>query len=127
MKIAIASDEGKSISQHFGRTRGFIIYEIEDKVVKGKKFIENRYTGHALGQRHERGTTHSGAHHHGAILQALSDCQIVISQGMGRRLYEELQINGIEAFIVNEQDADKAVNLYLQEKLQNNPDKGCEH
>jgi predicted Fe-Mo cluster-binding NifX family protein len=127
MKIAIASNEGRSISSHFGRTRGFMIYEIEDNKVKEKQYRENIFTGHARGHHHEQGNTHQGIHHHGAILRALSDCQVVISQGMGSRLYEELRSNGIEAFIVNEQDVDKAVNLYLQNNLQNHPDKECEH
>jgi len=34
MKIAIASDDGKTISSHFGRTKGFVIFEVEDKEIK---------------------------------------------------------------------------------------------
>jgi len=38
MKIAIASDDGKTISSHFGRTRGFVIFEIEGKEIKKKEY-----------------------------------------------------------------------------------------
>ncbi len=47
MKIAVASDDGKIISSHFGRTRGFVIFEIENGEIKDKKYILNAFTGHA--------------------------------------------------------------------------------
>jgi len=123
MKVAIASDDGKTISAHFGRTRGFIIYEIEDNTVKTRNYHINDFTGHVRGL--------SGADHsvdrHGPILSALGDCKAVISHGMGQRIYYDLKQAGIEAFIVNETDADKALELYLHNALEDNPDQGCEH
>ena len=49
MKIAIVSDDGKTISAHFGRSRGFVIFEIEDSKVKNQEYRENTFTGHARG------------------------------------------------------------------------------
>ena len=123
MKIAIASDDQKMIAGHFGRTLGFLIYEIENGMVKSREYRENDFTGHTRGMN---GAGH-GHHGHESILAALEGCQAVISRGMGRRIYHDLQTVGIEAFIVQETEADQAIEKYLQNQLQNFPDQGCEH
>ncbi|HGY54578.1 MAG TPA: iron-molybdenum cofactor biosynthesis protein [Caldithrix abyssi] len=123
MKIAIASNDGQTIAGHFGRTRGFVFYEVENGKIVHKEYRTNDFTGHARGMS---GQSHD-MDRHGPILFALSGCQAVISQGMGRRIYDDLQSAGIEAFIVRETDTDKAVELYIKQELQDNPDEGCEH
>ena len=123
MRIAIASDDGQRIAGHFGRTRGFVIYEIEDGKVINRLYLENDFTGHARGME---GVDHS-ADRHSPILRALNGCTAVISRGMGQRIYVDLKQAGIEAFIVNEDNADQALDLYLKSELQDNPEKGCEH
>jgi len=123
MRIAIASDDQQTIASHFGRTRGFLIYNIDQNKVINREYRINDFTGHARGLE---GADHS-MDRHGPILFALHGCQAVIARGMGRRIYDDLQSAGIEAFIVNEENADQALQLYLQNALQDNPDMGCEH
>jgi predicted Fe-Mo cluster-binding NifX family protein len=123
MKIAVASDDGTTIASHFGKTRGFVIFDVEDGKVTGRDYVQNTFTGHARGLS---GADHS-ADRHGPILQALSGCQAVISHGMGRRIYDDLRTARIQAFIVKETDADEAVRLFLQDRLQDHPDAGCRH
>jgi predicted Fe-Mo cluster-binding NifX family protein len=123
MKIAIASDDEKTISSHFGRTRGFVIFEVEGKEVKNREYRSNTFTGHARGLE--------GAGHeidrHGPILSALSDCKAVISHGMGRRIYDDLKGVGIEVFITDETEVKKALDLYLNGTLIDRPEHGCSH
>ena len=123
MRIAIASDDGVNIAGHFGRTRGFLIYEVEEGKVKDRNYRVNDFTGHARGME---GADHS-LDRHAPIISALDGCQAVISRGMGRRIYDDLQRVGIEAFIVQETDADSALNLYINNNLLDNPEQGCEH
>jgi predicted Fe-Mo cluster-binding NifX family protein len=123
MRIAIASDDAKTIASHFGKTRGFIIYDLAGTAVTSKRYVENTFTGHARGLE---GHDHV-VDRHGPILQALDGCRAVIAQGMGRRIYDDLRAAGIEAFIVNETDADRALQLFLGNALRDHPDKGCEH
>lgn len=122
MKIAIASDDEKTISSHFGRTRGFAVFNIEGGAVTSKEYRPNTFTGHARGLE---GNHH--ADHHGPILNALSDCKAVISNGMGRRIYDDLQSIGIEVFITDERDVESALKLYLSGKLIDKPEKSCHH
>jgi predicted Fe-Mo cluster-binding NifX family protein len=123
MKIAIASDDELTIAAHFGRTRGFVIFDIENGIIKERKYRINNFTGHARGLEN---ADHQ-IDRHGPILAALKDCDVVISSGMGRRICNDLQNAGIEAFIVDETDANEAVGLFLENALKNNPEKGCEH
>ncbi len=117
MKIAVASDDGKTISSHFGRARGFVILEIENGEIKSRSYIPNTFTGHARGM-HER-EPHHRHDSHAAIIENLRDCKVVISHGMGRRLYEDLTSAGIEVYVTDETDVDKAIELYLKGELKN--------
>jgi predicted Fe-Mo cluster-binding NifX family protein len=127
MKIAVASDDKVSICAHFGRTLGFLKFNTEGDKIIHKEYIRNDFTGHAQGHHHAHDHDHNQPHSHGGILTALKDCQVVISRGMGRRLYIDFQQANKEVFISNESDAQKAVELYLQGNLTDHPEKGCEY
>ncbi len=92
MKIAIVSDDRKTISSHFGRSKGFVIFEAEGKEIKMQEYRPNTFTGHAKGLE---GAEHK-LHNHAPILDALKDCKVVISHGMGERMYNDLKRTGIE-------------------------------
>jgi predicted Fe-Mo cluster-binding NifX family protein len=123
MKIAIASDEGTTISSHFGQTRGFVVFDIEGKTVKSREYRPNTFTGHARGLA---GADH-GIDRHGPILSALSDCKAVISHGMGRRIYDDLKGTGIEAWVTDETDVQKAIDSYINGELVDRSDRSCSH
>lgn len=128
MKIAIASDDGKNISAHFGRTKGFQIYSVNDSKIENSEYLENTFTGHARGDHNEHShNEHGGQHHgHGKILEALSDCEVVISNGMGQRIYNDLMTAGKKVFITDETTTGEAVEKYLKQELPNDPGKCCE-
>ncbi|UCG28472.1 MAG: hypothetical protein JSV24_03680 [Bacteroidales bacterium] len=123
MKIAIASDDGKTIASHFGRARGFVLLDIINDKISSGEYLTNTFTGHARGLEGQD-------HHqdrHGPIMKALEECNVVISHGMGRRIYIELQEAGKEVFITTETDVKSAADLYLRGKLVDRPDLGCDH
>jgi len=113
MKIAIASDDGKTLSMHFGRALGFVIVEVEGGQVKSVNYIPNDFTGHA---RHEHNHGHGD---HSFIIDNLKDVDVVISGGMGRRLFDDLMAAGKKVYVTDEIDIESAVRLFLEGKLQN--------
>ncbi len=123
MKVAIASDDGQTISAHFGRTKGFAVFEVVEKEVKNFEYRPNTFTGHA------RGLEDAGHefNRHTPILNALSDCGVVIAHGMGMRIYNDLKKIGIEVFVTEEVDVKKALHLFLNDKLTNHPELRCHH
>jgi predicted Fe-Mo cluster-binding NifX family protein len=131
MKIAIPSDEGIHLSQHFGRTLGFAIFEVADGQIINQEYRPNSFTGHALGQHQEH--QHHGAEHndhaqhsHNRILNALNDCEIVIAGGMGRRLLDDLTIAGKKIFITSQLETRKAMEMFLADELKSDKE-SCSH
>ena len=131
MKIAIPSDEGTYLSQHFGRTLGFTIVEIDNNRIVGKEYRQNSFTGHALGLHHENrhhgeGSEGHGQHSHGRILNALHDCEVVIAGGMGHRLYNDLITTGKRIYVTTQPEISKAVEMFLADELKTDKDT-CHH
>jgi predicted Fe-Mo cluster-binding NifX family protein len=122
MKIAVATEDGKLIFPHFGRSPYFAIFEIEEGRIINQTMRQNTFTGHFRG-KHEH--HHHGEHHHGAgdphahqsVAEGLKDCQVVISQGMGRKAWEDLREKGIEMIVTDESRIENAVRKYLAGEL----------
>ncbi|MFH1852201.1 MAG: NifB/NifX family molybdenum-iron cluster-binding protein [Candidatus Neomarinimicrobiota bacterium] len=123
MKIAIASDDGKTIAGHFGRSRGFVICTVEENALAGQEYRLNDFTGHAHGGEHQQGSVHS----HQAILHSLADVACVVSRGMGQRIYNDLLGAGIRPYITDQTEVAAAMAAYLAGTLSDFPDRGCQH
>ena len=126
-KIAVASDDQRTIAGHFGRTRGFMIYSVEDIRVTDKQYLSTTFTGHAQG--HHQNSDHDHQHHpsHRRILDALRNAEVVISRGMGRRLLEDFERAGKTVFVTVTEYTDQAVEQYIEGILKHDPDKSSSH
>lgn len=129
MKIAVASDDGKTIAAHLGRCRSFLIYQIENGEIKNKSKLENEFTPHALGECHDETHGHTEGHHHShqPVLDALKDCQAVITGGMGWRFAEDLKARNIQPIMTVKRPADEAVEEYIKGKLKTSDVGFCQH
>jgi predicted Fe-Mo cluster-binding NifX family protein len=128
MKVAIASDNGSGIAMHFGRCSQFIIYDIDNKSITGKEIRKNQFTGHSQNECHGNPEHHeqgNGTHSHAGIISGLHDCQVVISHGMGWRAAEDLKQHGIQIIVTAEQDAESAIQKFLQGSLSSQPELVC--
>lgn len=105
MKIAISSQNRKTITGHAGKCRRFWIYDVEDQRVVAKNMIELE-----LEQ-----TFHEG-HGHGP--HPLDGVDTLISTSMGTGMYARLQAKGIAGVVTNETDPDTAVAAYLEGRLE---------
>jgi len=118
MRIGVPTNDGVSISEHFGRSAGFLIYEIENGRIRA---VETR--ANAVHHSHPSGTcdhasTGSGSHNHAAILAVLNDCDSVICAGMGARAAEALQQGGVSVIVSGAPGrAGDAVAAYLRGDL----------
>jgi len=119
MKIAVASDDKKMVCGHVGRCQGFIIYEAEGNKVMGREYKPNDFTEHAKhgGHDHEHHDHHVAGIGHPWIKEALDGCAALISLGMGKRLWDDLAALKVTPIITDVEDADQAVQLYLEGKL----------
>lgn len=113
MKIAVASDDGKTIAHHFGRAKGFKIFEIKDKKIVKESYRKN--IGKSSGE--------CGSCDHATMINTIKDCDIVVSYGMGRKIYEDLLENEVTPVVTEESKVDKAIRLFLDNTLTNRTDK----
>ena len=127
MKIAIASDNGKTISQHFGRATQYVVVNTEDGKILGREtrqkaghtdFAAVGHHGHGCGSE-VHGYGAGASDRHGAMAQNISDCSVLLAGGMGWGAYESMKGHGIEPIVTDVQDIEQAVKLYLEGKLPN--------
>jgi len=126
MRIAVASDDGTTIAQHFGRCQGFIIFDAADgKVSKIEQRANSNSHVHEQDDCEHHG--HEEGHHsHESFLSALHDCQAVICRGMGRRAVIDLSSKGIKpAIITLDISALDAATLYAKGDLKSTTDSQC--
>ena len=119
MKVAFATDNEKTLSSHFGSAAGFIIYNIRDHKIISEEHRTNRYTGHPRGLK---GPEAYDQHHHEAILELLSDCDIVVANVIGKKIFYDLKLAGKEVLLTEETDINFALNSLLGNKLHEYPE-----
>ena len=127
MKIAIVTNNGQTISQHFGRASHYAIFSIENGEVKDTEMRE-RHTGHKAQQHeHEHHHDHNNNNAHGigqdekhdAMAKEIADCQVLIAGGMGRGAYMRFFQNGINVIMTDITDIKQAVDAYIKGELKN--------
>jgi len=122
MKIAVPTDDGKTITSHFGRARYFALFEVEEGRISRKEVVENNpYHG----EHHEHG---AGARHsHDRFIALLDGCEVIISRGMGRRAMADLEAAGIKPVFTDETDAEQAAKAYSEGTLKPCSTPNCGH
>ena len=126
MKIAAISDDGTTISQHFGRAPLYVVVTVEDGKVVNKetrdKAGHHTFAAHqppdlAPGERH--GYDAGSQARHQNMAGTISDCQVLLAGGMGLGAYENMQSYSIKSVLTDVKSVDEAVQLYLDGKLTN--------
>lgn len=126
MKIAAVTEDGVTISQHFGRASQYVVVNVEDGKITGKETRPK--VGHTdfadVGHHEQHGCEVHGydacaAEKHGAMSRNILDSSVLLAGGMGRGAYENLKGQNIEPIITDVKDIEKAVKLYIEGKLPN--------
>ena len=124
MRIALPTNDGTSISEHFGRSAAFLIFEIENGQIKAREMKTNG-AHHAQGACDQHSTA-SKAHSHAGILAAIKGCEIVICAGMGSRAAEALKAGGVTQIVVTKAGpAEEIVSAFLAGKLIHKTESFC--
>ena len=126
MKIAAISEDGTTVSQHFGRAPYYLVVTAQDGKVMSKEkrdkaghhtFAAGQHPDTAPGERH--GYDAGAQSRHATMAQTIADCQVLLAGGMGWGAYDSLKNAGIEVVVTDVENIDEAVRLYLQGKLPN--------
>jgi len=138
MRVAVATDNGRTLALHAGRARSFHIYDVEEdmRVIKREErpnphcdFVLERHRAGATGMGHRRGFHDTPGHGggHDILFQAIHDCDVLLARGMGPRLADDLAARGIKPIVTNETDIARALNCLIKGELKEGgfcPEKG---
>jgi predicted Fe-Mo cluster-binding NifX family protein len=122
MRVAIVTDDSKTISQHFGMAKYYQVFEIQDGVIKGSE-RRPKAGHHGEGTSHHKEGEGIHSHDHGdpaihnSMLSNIADCEVLIARGMGQGAFEAMNEAGLKPFITDIESADEAVRAYIKGKL----------
>ena len=124
MKIAVITDDGKTISQHFGRARYYQVFTIEAGQVVNREMRDKMGHSQFSGQTHEEaphGEGHGMDDHshnkHVSMAETIADCKALLCGGMGMGAYESMRRLNIQPIVTEIQDIDAAVRAFVEGKL----------
>ena len=127
MKIAAVSENGKTISQHFGRATQYVVVNTEDgKIISQETRTKAGHADFAAAGHHglgcgceAHGYEAGAAEKHGAMARNILDCSVLLTGGMGWGAYESLKTHNIEPIVTDVKGIEEAVKLYLEGELPN--------
>lgn len=129
MKIAIATDEGKSVSQHFGRAKYYLVATVENGQLVGRELRDKPSHQHFAndphidqpGQPHGYGPTEENRHTR--MAEVIKDCEVLLCGGMGMGAYESMKDHGIRPIVTDIASVDEAVVAWAQGKIVDRTDR----
>jgi predicted Fe-Mo cluster-binding NifX family protein len=130
IKIAVITDDGKTISQHFGRAPYYLVATVENGQIINQEMREK--IGHThFAHLHEPGEEHGPQHgmddashrKHASMAEAIADCEAVLCRGMGQGAYQSMQRLGIRPIVTDIAAVDEAVLAYVSGSIVDRTDK----
>ena len=88
VKVAVATKEGRAVSEHFGHAKGFVIYEV---TLESVRLLEERAVEHYCLGGEGNASAMPG------ILAAIRDCHSVLVAKIGDGPTEKLRAIGVAA------------------------------
>jgi predicted Fe-Mo cluster-binding NifX family protein len=152
MKIAVITDDGQTISAHFGRARHFLVYTVEGNTILTRELRDkaghddfeteqHHHDDHLPGEGaehddHSDHHSHHGRHdsrghgfgrgagrRHARMLSAIQGCDALLARGMGQGAYLALQKANIVPITTELKLAEEAVRSYLAGEIVDRPER----
>lgn len=127
MKIASVSDDGFTISPHFGRASKYVIMTVDGDLISKREVREKvghrefQQEGSENHKHHDdprgRGFGTHSAEKHRRMFANIADCEILLARGMGQGAYRGLQEMGIRPVITDIADIDIAVQAVINDSI----------
>lgn len=128
-KIAAITDDGKTISLHFGRAPYYLVVTVADGQITNRE-LRNKL-GHNQFANQPHGAEAHGAGHgmdstshdkHVQMAEAIRDCEAVLCRGMGQGAYNSMQQLGIRPIVTEIAEIDQAVLAFLRGEITDRTD-----
>jgi len=132
MKIAAVSEDGVTISQHFGRAPYYVVVTVEDgKIIaheKRGKIGHNQFGGETHDEVHGadprgHGFAPAEQNRHARMATAIADCEVLLARGMGAGAYQSMKQANIRPVVTDVVNIDEAVRAYVAGSLTDHVEK----
>jgi predicted Fe-Mo cluster-binding NifX family protein len=124
MKIAVVTEDGQTISQHFGRAPHYQVLTVEDGRIVDREMREkpgHNHFAHEPHEPHAPGTAHGSGpqaeSRHARMAEVIADCEAILSGGMGSGAYYSLQARGIRPIVTEIASIDEAIMAYVEGRI----------
>lgn len=121
MKIAVITDDGQTISQHFGRAPYYLVATIENGQIVKRELRNKLGHTHFMNQPHAEeqpglphGMDDASHNKHVQMAEAIADCEALLCRGMGMGAYQSMQARGIRPVVTDIAVIDEAVMAYVE-------------
>jgi predicted Fe-Mo cluster-binding NifX family protein len=124
MKIAAITEDGTTISQHFGRAPYYLVVTVEAGKIVDRQLREK--LGHAQFTNEPHPVEQPGQPHgmdeishnkHLRMAEAIADCEALLCRGMGMGAYESMKQANIRPVVTDIAGIDEAVKAYVDGKI----------
>lgn len=124
MKIAAITDDGTTISQHFGRAPYYLVLTIEEGKIVNKEmrnkmghnqFHDQPHVEEAHGAGH--GMDPTSHNKHVSMAQTIADCKALLCGGMGMGAYESMRQLNIQPIVTDISNIEEAARAFIDGKL----------
>jgi len=125
MKIAIATNDRKTIAKRTGRAAEFAFFTIEDAKIVRTVYQKNDHEhhdhdrsegghghGHGLGHGHRH--HHEDNHTHDEIVAQLKDVDVFLVRAVGKNMKRDLEKGNIPYKLIKGEEITKIISNYLK-------------
>jgi hypothetical protein len=134
MKIAIATDNGSTISQHFEQAKRYVVITIEDGFIIFRetlvKATHQDYKHDGLyGQArrcddvHAKGYGRQSEDNNKRIIETINDCQLVLARSMERGVFIGFHQMDIQPILTDIHVIDNALHAVINGSIKNHPER----
>lgn len=121
MKIAAITDDGQTISQHFGRAQYYLVATVENGQIIARELRDKLGHAHFSNQPHPEeqpdqphGMDAASHDKHVQMAETIADCEALLCRGMGMGAYQSMQAVGIRPVVTDISVIEEAVMAYIQ-------------
>lgn len=130
MKIAVITEDGKTISQHFGRAPYYLVATVEKGKITDMEMREKLGHAHFADEPHDQdapgrphGMDPASHNRHLLMAEAIQDCEALLCGGMGRGAYESMKTSGIRPVVTDIVAIAEAVLAYANGQIEDHIDR----
>jgi predicted Fe-Mo cluster-binding NifX family protein len=130
IKIAIPTDDGVTISRHFGHAKAFLVVTLDNGEITDQELRQMSDTDDHDHHHHDHDHDHDHDHHHHGMggnpahmakFDVINDCQVLIGGGMGQPAVQRLNAMGIQVALTDHKNIADLLEEVKSGQVKHNP------